>query len=120
MDGGAWAATVHGVAKSRTQLSDFTHSRFLIRITTDGQAGGGDAGANDIRKVRAALFVFPNRQSKVTTCHLGKPLAKSPDDVHSNRRDFSQWGLLEEEFAWGKGAARNQPQRSTGMAQCLT
>ena len=23
-DGGAWQATVHGVAKSRTQLSDFT------------------------------------------------------------------------------------------------
>ena len=25
MDGGAWQATVHGVAKSRTRLSDFTH-----------------------------------------------------------------------------------------------
>ena len=24
MDGGAWRATVHGVAKSRTRLSDFT------------------------------------------------------------------------------------------------
>ena len=24
MDGGAWKATVHGVAKSRTPLSDFT------------------------------------------------------------------------------------------------
>ena len=24
MDGGAWWATVHGIAKSRTQLSDFT------------------------------------------------------------------------------------------------
>ena len=26
MDGGAWWATVHCVAKSRTRLSDFTHS----------------------------------------------------------------------------------------------
>ena len=25
MDGGAWWATVHGVAKSQTQLSDFTY-----------------------------------------------------------------------------------------------
>jgi len=25
MDGGAWWATVHGVAKSQTRLSDFTH-----------------------------------------------------------------------------------------------
>ena len=30
MDGGAWWATVHGVAKSRRQLSDFTRS--LIRL----------------------------------------------------------------------------------------
>ena len=29
MDGGAWKAAVHGVAKSRTQLSDFT---FTIHI----------------------------------------------------------------------------------------
>ena len=26
MDGGAWGATVHGVEKSGTRLSDFTHS----------------------------------------------------------------------------------------------
>ena len=26
MDGGVWWATVHGVTKSRTRLSDFTHS----------------------------------------------------------------------------------------------
>ena len=29
MDGGAWWATVHWVAKSQTQLSDFTFSFFL-------------------------------------------------------------------------------------------
>ena len=28
MDGGAWQATVHGVAKSWTQLSDFTSLHF--------------------------------------------------------------------------------------------
>ena len=26
MNGGAWGATVHGVTKSQTRLSDFTHS----------------------------------------------------------------------------------------------
>ena len=30
MDGGAWWATVHGVAKSRTQLSDFTFTLIVI------------------------------------------------------------------------------------------
>ena len=29
MDGGAWWATVHGVAKSQTQLSNFTFFHFL-------------------------------------------------------------------------------------------
>ena len=28
MDGGAWWAAVHGVAKSRTRLSDFTFTSF--------------------------------------------------------------------------------------------
>ena len=35
MDGGAWGATVHGVTKSRTQLSDFTHSHTLRK--TEGR-----------------------------------------------------------------------------------
>ena len=30
MDGGAWWATVHGVAKSRTRLSDFTFTFHLL------------------------------------------------------------------------------------------
>ena len=29
-DGGAWWAAVHGVAKSRTQLSDFTSLHFTV------------------------------------------------------------------------------------------
>ena len=32
MDGGAWWATVHGVAKSGTRLSDFTFTFFLPAI----------------------------------------------------------------------------------------
>ena len=55
MDGGAWQAAVHGVAKSRTQLSDFTftfyfhalekematHSSVLAwRIPGTGEPGG--------------------------------------------------------------------------------
>ena len=34
MDRGAWRATVHGVAKSRTRLRDFTFTFFHIVITT--------------------------------------------------------------------------------------
>ena len=34
MDGGAWWATVHGVAKSRTRLSNFTFT-YLLRMRKD-------------------------------------------------------------------------------------
>ena len=36
MDGGAWWATVHGVAKSRTRLSEFTSPYFLSPGTFHG------------------------------------------------------------------------------------
>ena len=39
MDGGAWRATVHGVTKSRTRLSDFT---FTFMANT-GFPGGSDS-----------------------------------------------------------------------------
>ena len=37
MDGGAWCAAVHGVAKSRTRLSDFTS---LISFFNVGEGNG--------------------------------------------------------------------------------
>ena len=36
MDGGAWWATVHGVAKSRTRLSDFTSLGHRSRTLVNG------------------------------------------------------------------------------------
>ena len=39
MDSGAWQATVHGVAKSRTQLSDFTSLTAAI-IAREVPSGG--------------------------------------------------------------------------------
>ena len=33
IDGGAWWATVHGVTKSQTRLSDFTFTFFLDHIS---------------------------------------------------------------------------------------
>ena len=39
MDAGAWGATVHGVTKSRTRLSDFTftftHRPFMFTVVID-------------------------------------------------------------------------------------
>ena len=37
MDGGAWSVTVHGVAKSQTELSDFT---FFPSVVPFGEGNG--------------------------------------------------------------------------------
>ena len=39
MDGGAWWAAVHGVAKSRTRLSDFTFT-FHFSLSRIGEGNG--------------------------------------------------------------------------------
>ena len=48
MDGGAWWAAVHGVAKSWTRLSDFTftfHFRALEKEMATHSSGAEDRGA---------------------------------------------------------------------------
>ena len=37
MDGGAWWATVHGVAKSQTRLSDFTFHKGWLYLLLDSK-----------------------------------------------------------------------------------
>ena len=42
MDGGAWWATVHGVTKSRTRLSDFTTQGIKIQALYEHGMGTGE------------------------------------------------------------------------------
>ena len=55
MDRGAWWATVHGVAKSRTPLRDFTYAEYIMRNAglEETQAGIKIAG-RDINNFRYA------------------------------------------------------------------
>ena len=64
MDGGTWWAAVHGVAKSRTQLSDFTFTNlihdkltpwFLIRWKRD-KSRETEVWENEGETVKANLF----------------------------------------------------------------
>jgi len=87
MDGGAWWAAVHGVAKSQTRLSDFTftfrfpalekematHSSVLAwRIPGTGEPGGlPSMGLHS----RTQLKQLSNNNSKVDT----EPLFKFPE-----------------------------------------
>ena len=45
MDGGAWRATVHGVAKSRTRLSDFTFTFIHSSVDKESACNAGDLGS---------------------------------------------------------------------------
>ena len=54
MDGGAWWATVHGVSKSQTRLSDFTSLHFKSIITVFAIKGNASLLLT-VRKKMAAL-----------------------------------------------------------------
>ena len=53
MGGGAWWATVHGVKKSRTRLSDFTHS--LTHSLTHSQRGISSRSQSHTTRTRRKL-----------------------------------------------------------------
>ena len=59
MDGGAWWAVVHGVAKSRTRLSDFT---FTFHLSCIGEGNGNPLQCSclenprDVGAWRAAIY----------------------------------------------------------------
>ena len=53
MDGGAWSAAVHGVAKSWTRLSDF--SFFLGELKRSGKARGSSLAALKKKKEKTIL-----------------------------------------------------------------
>ena len=71
MDGGAWWAAVHGVAKSRTRLSDFFH--FSLSCIGEGNGtplqcsclenpmdgGAWRAAVHGVAKSRTRLIEFP-------------------------------------------------------------
>ena len=95
MDGGAWWAAVHGVAKSRTRLSDFTftfhfhvlekamatHSSVLAwRIPGTGEPGGlPSMGSHRVRHdwsdlAAVAAVGFPGgSDGKESACNAGDP-----------------------------------------------
>ena len=63
MDGGAWWAAVHGVAKSRTRLSDFTftfHFHFSL-----SRIGGGNGNP-----LQCSCLENPRDRGSLVGCHL--------------------------------------------------
>ena len=82
MDGGAWQATVHGVAKSQTRLSDFTSLtwhigswfsnqwlnpyplQWKLGVLTTVPPGGGLIFINFKKSNHASLFIFRNMYCK--------------------------------------------------------
>ena len=100
MDGGAWRAAVHGVARSRTRLSDFTftfhfhalekematHSSFLAwRIPGTGEPGGlPSMGSHRVGHDWSNLAAAAAAMDSVCFCRKNLFITKI----------FHYWGLL--------------------------
>ena len=83
MDGEAWWATVHGVAKSRTRLSNFTFFHFLQKHTQDegeGPPGNGHICARGQR----TPYLYPTKSKKAPD-QRQEVMSPRSEDVHSHR-----------------------------------
>ena len=60
MDRGAWQATVHGVAKSRTRLSNFTFFLYWLIREESGQLGDRNGSEIFTVYICVCLCVYPN------------------------------------------------------------
>ena len=69
MDGEAWRATVHGVAESWTQLSDFTFFSFSFTEISDGEGNGNPLQYSSLENPKdgGAWWVTGHRVTKSQT-----------------------------------------------------
>ena len=86
MDGGAWWASVHGVAKSRTRLSDFTltHTTFIKQFLGTKHCSNDyylieqimDSSHNNVRyiKLKSSLedLKIPQKRINIIISHIQK------------------------------------------------
>ena len=100
MDRGAWQATVHGVAKSRKQLSDF-HFDFHADLGCPGGANGKElpANAGEVRDVGS----IPG-------------LGRSPGGGNGIPLQYSCLEIPKDRRAW-QAAVHRLAQSQTGLSQ---
>ena len=141
MDGGAWWATVHGVVKSQTRLSDFTftfhfhalekematHSSVLAwRIPGTGEPGGlpsmGSQGVgHDWSDLVAAAAAAKRRERKiweqmVVRGYEGKRIQNRAGDV--NRSVKQTWLRTWKHVAYERGRYPQAPATCHMETQC--
>ena len=73
MDGGAWWAAVHGIAKSRTQLSYFTFTFHCHALEKERPSAWEEPPAPSQTRLLLPLLAdlsFPTAMGPVTSCRL--------------------------------------------------
>ena len=102
MDGGAWWAAVHGVAKSQTRLSDFTFTFHFLALEKEMATHSSVLGLENPRD-RGAWWVAISgvAQSRTRLKRL------SSSSSNSLRQVFSEWEI---EPTVGLATEEKQPQ----------
>ena len=89
MDGGAWEAAVHGVAKSRTRLSDFT---FTFSLSCIGEGNGNPLQCSCLENPRGGRAWWADVYGVAQSQTRLKWLSSSSSSYHS------QCSLLPSDF----------------------
>ena len=114
MEGGAWQATVHGVTKSRTQLSDFTFNTDITFKPCFPRS------ASNFIFVYSLIFFPGGSDSKESTCNVGEvssiPGWKDPLEEHmATHSSILAWRIPLDRGAWQAavhGVAKSRTQLS--------
>ena len=94
MDGGAWWAAVHGVAKSRTRLSDFTD----FSLSCIGEGNGNPLQCSCLENPRdggacwAAVYGVAQSRTRLKRLSSSSSELKWPDAKDNSDKCF--WGLI--------------------------
>ena len=89
MDGGAWWASVHGVAKSRTRLSDFIFT-FTFKVSSSS------SGTDVCEKRHVLAAAAKSLQSCSALCDpMDSSPPGSPDHGILQARTHIEWSLSE-------------------------
>ena len=103
MDGGAWWAAVHGVAKSQTRLSDFTFTfHFHFSLSCIGEGNGNPLQCSCLENPRDGgawwTAVYGVAQSRTRLKRLSSSSSRAIKAAFINVHPNTKMTLIETEF----------------------
>ena len=112
MDGGAWWAAVHGVAKSQTRLSDFTFTFHFHTLEKEMATHSRDGGA--WWAAVCGVIQSQTRLKRLSSSSMQNPSSLTRNQTCSPAPCNQESNLLPSPLHWDKAPTIGLPEKSQG------